>query len=412
MGHILFLCHRIPYPPNKGDKIRSYHWLKALSANHRVHLATFIDDPQDWAYQDTVAGLCESVCIRPLRSLRARVKSLTALARGEPLTLSYYRDTTMQRWVVDTLERQPIDAIFVFSSGMGPYVASARDIRSVIDFVDVDSDKWRQYAAKSGPIMRWIYAREAERLADAEQAMAKRFDESIFVSQAEADFFVDTAPESAARVHAVGNGVDTDYFEYSASYPDPYDGHGPDQIVFTGAMDYGANVDAVCWFVESVLPQVRASRPEAQFTIVGTRPSARVLALADQHGVTVTGAVPDVRPYLAHARVAVAPMQIARGIQNKVLEALAMGRHVVMSPDAAAGLEPLPSGCVDISAQAHEIAAKIVERLELDATAANSESVAYVRKYYAWPARYEQLENLILPSRSNSRNATPRQVAS
>ena len=317
MGDILFLCHRIPYPPNKGDKIRAYHWLRALAAHHRVHLGTFVDDPADWSHREALDGLGAEQCYRPLPGLRAKARSLNGLWRGEALSFGYYRDRAMTRWVRRVLGQHPIDAVFVFSSTMAPYALDAgSDVRRVLDFVDVDSDKWQQYAGSSRLPMRWVYAREAKRLFQGERALAARFDASVFVSEAEADFFRRAAPEVAGRVHALGNGVDADYFDPGLGYGNPYENETGSQLVFTGAMDYGANADAMVWFVEAVLPRIRETRPEARLSIVGTRPTARVRALASHPGVQVTGAVPDVRPYLAHADAAIAPMRIARGIEQ------------------------------------------------------------------------------------------------
>ena len=398
MGDILFLCHRIPYPPNKGDKIRAYHWLRALAAHHRVHLGTFVDDPADWSHREALDGLCAEQCYRPLPGLRAKARSLNGLWRGEALSFGYYRDRAMTRWVRRVLGQHPIDAVFVFSSTMAPYALDAgSDVRRVLDFVDVDSDKWHQYAGSSRLPMRWVYAREAKRLFQGERALAARFDASVFVSEAEADFFRRAAPEVAGRVHALGNGVDADYFDPGLGYDNPYGNETGSQLVFTGAMDYGANADAMVWFVEAVLPRIRETRPEARLSIVGTRPTARVRALASHPGVQVTGAVPDVRPYLAHADAAIAPMRIARGIQNKVLEALAMGRPTVMTEQAAAGLVPAPAQVAPVAGTAAGFASAVVEILghETDRAETAGRARDYVLRHYGWEARFAELRSLV-----------------
>src|SRR5262249_13933678 len=204
---------------------------------------------------------------------------------------------------------------------------------------DLDSDKWSQYSRRMHGPFRWLYRREAEKLFEYERRCAKVFDASFFVSEAEASLFTAKAPEASGRVSVVENGVDTDYFSPQGRYSNPY---AADEaaLVFTGAMDYWANVDAVTWFSREVLPRVRSGFPAACFYIVGTRPARAVRDLARLPGVRVTGAVPDVRPYLAHARVAVAPLRIARGVQNKVLEAMAMARPLVASPQAVDGIRP------------------------------------------------------------------------
>lgn len=341
MKEILFLCHRIPYPPNKGDKIRAYHELRALSEHYRVHLGTFVDDAGDWQHCGALEAYCGETCYRPLPPLQARIRSAAGLVTGDPLSFPYYRDRKLQRWVDRIMQQRPIDAVVVFSSTMATYVQRYDDARRVLDFVDVDSEKWRQYAPTASVPMRWIYAREGHRLLAAERRLASSFDASVFVSEAEARLFKKRAPESADRIMAVPNGVDSTYFDPDRDYPDPYDGGGRRTLVFTGAMDYRANIDAVAWFTYQVLPMIRKVRSDAIFCIVGARPARAVLDLAQLPGVEVTGTVDDVRPYLAHAALAVAPLRIARGLQNKVLEALAMGKRVVMTPEAATGLKPL-----------------------------------------------------------------------
>lgn len=341
MKEVLFLCHRIPYPPNKGDKIRAFHLLRALAATHVVHLGTFVDDDDDWQHRATLNECCGETCYQPLPPLRARIRSGIGLFTGAPLSFPYYRNQKLQRWVDRLLQQRTIQSIVVFSSTMATYVERHGAHRRVLDFVDVDSEKWRQYAPTTSIPMRWLYAREGRRLLAAERKLASSFDASVFVSEAEAELFKQRAPESAARVVAVRNGVDSTYFDPDRGYPDPYDGSGPQTLVFTGAMDYRANIDAVTWFAHEVLPLIRKVRPDTRFCIVGAHPTRAVRDLAQRPGIEVTGTVDDVRPYLAHAALAVAPLRIARGLQNKVLEALAMGKRVVMTPEAATGLKKL-----------------------------------------------------------------------
>lgn len=344
MHRILFLAHRIPYPPNKGDKIRSWHILKALAAAHEVHLGAFVDTPEDWRHVDTLQALCADTKFVGLEPRKAKLKSLRAIPERAPLSLGYYRSPEMADWVAGKLHPLTgIDRIFLFSSPMAQFVLD-RPLpapRMVMDFVDLDSDKWAQYAASRRPPMKWIYAREARTLQTYEKRVAAAANASLFVSAREAAQFQEIAPESAAKVHAVNNGVDHDYFSPDRRYANPYDG-GSVPIVFTGAMDYWANIDAVTWFAREVLPRVREKEPEAHFYIVGGRPAPAVRALAALSGVTVTGNVPDVRPYLAHARVVAAPLRIARGVQNKVLEGMAMARPVVATGPAIDGIDCLP----------------------------------------------------------------------
>ncbi|WP_028484266.1 TIGR03087 family PEP-CTERM/XrtA system glycosyltransferase [Thioalkalivibrio sp. ALE17] len=354
MDDLLYLVHRIPWPPNKGDKIRSHHILRYLAQHYRVHLGTFIDDPADAAYLPELKRICTTVCARPLPRRRAQLRALTGFLSGEPLTVPWYRDRELARWVRTTLTRQPVACAVAFSSAMAQYLPEGGGRTRVVDFVDVDSDKWTQYA----PTRRWpmsaVYRREGRRLLDYERQVAQASDASLFVSPAEADSFRQRAPEAADRVHALNNGVDAAFFAPEAvAGSNPYVA-GARTIVFSGAMDYWPNVDAVVWFADHVLPGLRAEHPGVEFCIVGSRPAPEVAALAARPGVTVTGFVDDVRPWIAHATLAVAPLRIARGVQNKVLEAMALGRPVVASPQALEGLTATPG---------HEVVAADAEPL-------------------------------------------------
>lgn len=338
MEHLLFLSHRIPFPPNKGDKVRSWHWLKHLAQRYRVHLGTFVDDEQDWQHVDKLRHLCGESFFAPLQPSSARLKSLSGLIFGQPLTLPYFRDVALQEWVNLILRTQPIKHILVYSSAMAQYVMPARDRHRIVDFVDVDSDKWRQYARTAPWPLSTIYRREAKCLLRYERRVAAEFNASVFVSKAEAELFRRLAPESADKVCHVDNGVDGDYFSPRWDYPNPY----PDEervLAFTGAMDYRPNIDAVEWFAREVFPSIRDAFPSACFYIVGARPAPKVQKLSELPGVRVTGTVLDIRPFLAHAEIAVAPLRLARGVQNKVLEAMAMAKTVIASPEAAEGIE-------------------------------------------------------------------------
>lgn len=335
MPDLLFLAHRIPYPPDKGDKIRSWHLLRHLAQRWQVHLGAFVDEPDDWRHLPVLRQVCADVQLRPLNPASRKLRSLTGLLSNEPLTLPYYRDAVLARWVRSKLDGG-IDAVVVFSSAMAQYVISATDVRRVMDFVDIDSDKWRQYAPTKAWPLSWLYRREGDRLLAWERGVAASFDAGLFVSEAEAADFRRLAPESAPRISYFNNGVDVAFFDPDLGYDNPFPA-GTQAVVFTGAMDYWPNVDAVAWFAREVLPQFREVHPRAVFYIVGSRPAAEVRALAGD-GVVVTGRVEDVRPYLAHAAAVVAPLRIARGIQNKVLEAMAMGKTVVSSPQALEGI--------------------------------------------------------------------------
>lgn len=338
---LLFLAHRIPYPPNKGDKIRSFNLLKALAKDYRVYLGAFVDDPQDWKYQSELVEYCAEVFLLELNSRRKYV-SLKGLLTGEALSVPYYRQSRMQHWVDQTINKQQLQRVFVYSSAMAQYVQNEeyQQLHRVIDFVDVDSEKWREYSERRIWPMSWLYRRESRELLDYDRKLATRFDASVFVSASEAALFQQLAPESKERISYINNGVDYHYFDPAESHQSPY----PEApiLAFTGAMDYWANVDAVTWFAQQVFPRIQQQLREARFYIVGARPTDAVLKLANKAGIEVTGSVEDIRPYIVCADVIVAPMRIARGVQNKVLEAMAMERPVVVTSAAMEGIEKVP----------------------------------------------------------------------
>ena len=340
VAHILFLVHRLPYPPNKGDKVRSYHLLKHLCAQHQVHLGSFIDDPEDAVHVPALQALCTSVHAVPLNPRTAKLASLRGLLQGQALTLPFYRHAGMAAWVKQTLASQAIDGAVVFSSCMAQYTEAMDPQRVLVDFVDVDSAKWTDYAPEHRWPLSWLYRREGARLLTYERAVAARACHSFFATAKEAALFTAAAPEIAGRVSAINNGVDATFFSPDAGRASPF-ASDETAIVFTGAMDYWPNVDAVTWFAREALPTLRSRHPGLRFHIVGRSPTPAVQALAGE-AVNVTGTVPDVRPYLQHAAVVVAPLRLARGIQNKVLEAMAMGRPVIAARACAEALLARP----------------------------------------------------------------------
>lgn len=399
MKELLFLCHRIPYPPNKGDKIRSFNWLKHLSRSYRVHLGCFVDDPDDLKYLPELGEFCAQLHVVRLDPRWSKIRSLVGLATGQPLTLPYYANRDLAAWVGERLAGGRIDAVLVFSGAMAQFLPARVGIRTrtVCDFVDVDSDKWLQYAGDRRWPMSWIYRREARRLLDYERTVAWRSDAGLFVSEAEAEMFKRLAPEVAERITHVENGVDTDYFRPDESYPSPYPDNPAKRIAFTGAMDYWPNVDAVRWFAEEVLPRVRAQVPDACFSIVGGRPTTEVTKLGAQQGVDVVGAVREIRPYLAHAAVVVAPLRIARGIQNKVLEAMSMAKGVVATPEGFDGIRADPGTHLEVAAGAEAFADAVVGLIADPARAAamGAQARRLTESRYAWQANLERLNNLL-----------------
>jgi sugar transferase (PEP-CTERM/EpsH1 system associated) len=340
---LLFLCHRIPFPPDKGEKIRAWHMLEHLARDWEIELGCLVDDRADLAHLPAMRARFAAVeCHAVTRAGRA-TRTLLRTRPGQPLTLGWFHHPLLAAWVRRGFAARRFDAALVYSSAMAPYAMgdAARGVRRVLDMVDIDSEKWAAYAAAARWPKRQLWAREARTLLAFERAAAAAFDATLFVSRQERDRFVALAPEAAPRAGWVDNGVDLARFDPRGDWPSPFTGPAP-AIVFTGTMDYWPNIDAVCWFARAVLPLLRGRAAAPVFHVVGANPAPTVRALAALPGVVVTGRVPDVRPYLAHAAVAVAPLRIARGIQNKVLEAMAMARPVVASPEAFEGVRAMP----------------------------------------------------------------------
>jgi len=350
MNSILYLVHRLPYPPNKGDKITSFNLLKYLSKRYKVYLGCFIDDTEDWQYSEHVESFCEESCIVDLKPKKAKILSIRGLFTGEPLTIPYYRNKQLHNWVDKIIEQNKIDSVLIFSGAMAQYVSGKLDdnIRSVLDLEDVDSDKWRLYAKDHQWPMSWLYKRESERLLAFEKAMADEFDVTVLVSKEEADFFKELAPDLSKKIVNRVQGVDSEFFSPELSYENPY----PENalvLTFTGAMDYWPNINAAVWFAEKIFPTIKQQFEHVYFYIVGMNPSDEVKKLAEKEAVFVTGGVPDVRPYIAHSTVAVVPLRLARGIQNKVLEAMAMEKPILATSNAMQGIVQ-PTGFIPLVA--------------------------------------------------------------
>ncbi len=337
---ILFLVHRIPYPPNKGDKIRSFHILKHLAKQHQVSLACLVDSKDDLKYIDELKRFCYSIDWEYVDLRTRRFFSLYALFSGKPLSVACFYSQRLQKKVNSRLANNSFDLIFTYSVQMAEYVKNIKKQKRVMDFVDMDSRKWSQYARfQSNPVLSWLYRFEAHRLIKYEINTVREFDLSLFVSPAEA-LPLKQRTRCFDKIHAVHNGVDTEFFAPGEAEKN---GKSSDEriILFTGAMDYYPNIDAVRWFRQEVLPQIKTNIPGVRFYIVGSNPAREVKRLHNGTDVVVTGYVEDIRRYFDKADVFVAPFRIACGIQNKILEALSMGLPVVATSIGAEGLKQI-----------------------------------------------------------------------
>ena len=390
---LLFLSHRIPYPPNKGDKIRSWHLLNHLSKQHDIYLGTFIDDPEDWQYINHLKTVCTDSCFIEIRPLIQRLKSLTGFLTGNPLSVPYYSSKRLQSWVNAVIAEHGIKKVIVFSSAVIQFIdsQSLELEKLIIDFVDVDSDKWQQYADSKQWPMKSIFKREANKLLTFDRDAAKRSSASLFVSESEAALFRSLAPESADKISHYCNGVDTSFFSPNHKLTNPFK-PSDKTLVFTGAMDYWPNIDAVCWFSKEILPSIREKEKNTVFYIVGGKPSNLVMELSKLPGVVVTGRVDDVRPYLQHSLAAVAPMRIARGVQNKVLEAMAMAKPVICTPQA---IEGIATSDVLVAENPEQYSKHILDVLSNQYPIMGTSARKFVQNAFTWESTLPTVSNLL-----------------
>jgi sugar transferase (PEP-CTERM/EpsH1 system associated) len=381
---ILFLSQRVPYPPNRGDKITTWRLVERMGRAHEVRCIAFAHDAADFEAARTLTskGFPTTAFAAP-----PRWRALPLLLTAQPLTLGVFGSRALQA-AVDRAAPE-CDLAYAYSSSMGAFLEPHARLRRVMHFAELDSDKWRQYAATARAPMRWVYAREARRLLDFECRIAHAFDENVFCTPLEQALFQQQIPGPSSLV--LKNGVDL------AAYRPSPDASEPGHIVFVGVMDYHPNVDACTHFVNDVLPLVRAEHPAARFTIVGARPAPAVQRLAEVPGVTVTGFVDDPSDWLRRAALSVAPLRIARGIQNKVLEALAMGLPVVGTTAATQGVAGEP-GRDYLVADGAAATAAAVNRLLSDPAAARAlggRARAFVEAHYDWEAAFQPLDLLL-----------------
>lgn len=397
MPEILFLAHRAPWPPDRGDRIRSWHVFQALTRLAPVHVAALCDSQAD---ADIARAKLASLAASLLLEVRRRSRPaalLQSLVRREPASVTAFGNAGLARHVGGLINHGNITHIVGFSGQMGKYIPPRDRFsgRVVMDFVDVDSAKFDSFAqCATNPLLRRIYAREARMLAAYEVNLAARADASLFVSTAEAALFRDSSGSDSS--HALENGIDAARFDPSGDFA-PLPASADPLLVFTGQMDYHPNIDAVAWFARDVLPLVRQQHSSARFAIVGRAPAREVTALAALPGVTVTGEVADVRPWLAAADVVIAPLLLARGVQNKLLEAMAMARPVVATPAAAEGIDVAHGDHLRLASDPAAFAMAVNALLADPAAATAMGHVARQRMItrYGWDAQLSPLAGLL-----------------
>ncbi|MCK0128253.1 TIGR03087 family PEP-CTERM/XrtA system glycosyltransferase [Erythrobacter sp. F6033] len=407
MGDILFLAHRVPFPPNRGDKIRAHHLLKNLASIGAVHAGCFAESEEDRAGESELETICASHRVVN-RTKPLVLAGAEAVLSGKPVSLTAFHSVKLESWVRETIASRDIATVVIFSGQMGQYVPDDFDGRVIIDLCDVDSAKFEGYANAGERV--WLNAREGRLLAQEEERLCKRADTTILISENEASLFRDRLRSTAdTNIAVLGNGIDSVFFDPAgieansaiSARPGPH-------FVFTGQMDYRPNEQAALWVIDNFLPAIRAVHPSAEFHVVGRNPTAKLLARKDEPGLAVHGEVPDVRPYIAAADCVLAPLLIARGVQNKVLEAMAMAKPVLATPEAATGI-PATDGrdWMVCQADAQAMIARLTQVIG-DQTA-NSEmgrnAREFVLNHHSWDAMLAPLEAMVATNRPEARNA-------
>jgi sugar transferase (PEP-CTERM/EpsH1 system associated) len=389
---ILFLAHRIPYPPNKGEKIRAFQELKFLGERHIVDLLCFADSDAEASHQEALRSFCRHIYVETRSRMSIAVGAARCLLRGEPLSCGFFYSSKFRAKVHDVLATTTYDAIFVFCSSMAQYLPRPVPVPVVMDFVDIDSAKWAQYARRSRPPLSWLFAREARELARYEREWARASSSTVVTTRQEASLL---SSGGISGVEVVGNGVDIPLSKIEAL---------PEEIrvlqpyaLFVGTMDYLPNIDAVVYFAQEILPLIREHRPELKFVVVGRDPARRVRKLTENPGVVVTGTVPAVEPYLAGSTVVVAPFRIAQGIQNKLLEALAAGKPIVSTSGPAAAIGASHGEMLLVADAPQEFASAVVALLDDPKLYCRfTRGVDFVRRNFAWHENLNHLEHLLL----------------
>ena len=399
---VLMLTHRLPYPPDRGDRIRTYNMVKVLSKHFDVGLACTSEDPVWLQHHQLMMSMAKRVAIQPLSGGYSKVRGVCALLTGGAVTPAAFFRQGLADTILQWHEQQPFDAVLTVCTSMIHYANLLENLPShihppegtpkpwhVIDLMDVDSEKWLSYSKETPPPMKWVYGAEAKRLRKIEAGKSHHYDAVTVVSDAEAQAYRDHVNDQQ-RVMGVNNGVDMDYFA-------PMDDPDSQTMVFVGVLNYRPNADGVCWFVEKVMPLLRERVDDAKFMIVGRHPTPRIEQLNNQEGVEVIGSVPDVRPYLEESSAVVAPLLIARGVQNKVLEAMSCGRTVVCSKDAAEGIDATAGEHLVVADSPEDWAdhlAKVMTDPEYRAQIAKA-ARQRIEERYSWEACLQPLVDLL-----------------
>lgn len=388
---VLFLTHRLPYAPNRGDRVRALHLLKAMAAAHaEVDLLSLVHDDEEASHAGDLREIVATTTIARVPRLLNHLRGAALLATSRPLTHVLLDSPEVVPAIHGLIRQNPPDLVFAFCSGMMRFamMPPLAKVPCVLDMVDADSAKWDDLARVKPVPARWIYAREARCLGAFEARAMRHARATLVVNSRERDIL--RRHSADARVDVLENGVDLRAFTPTGPpSPNPV-------VVFCGVMNYAPNETGAIWLAREVWPLVRAARPDARLMIVGALPTASVIALGKDEGVTVTGAVDDVKPYLWDAAVAAAPLWTARGIQNKVLEAVAAGLPCVVVPPVAEGLPPEVTPACPVASDAASFAKTLLELLSMTPAERRGRAGLAKLENLAWERRLQALPELLL----------------
>lgn len=386
---ILFVCHRFPFPPQRGGKIRPFNIIRHLSETHEVTVASIVRSRQEAKAGQGLADHCSKILVEKVSRPMAAGGMLARLPTSVPLSMGYFYAPRLGERIRHELTEQDYDFIMVHCSSVAQYVENVSGIPKLLDFGDMDSQKWMIYGRVRRFPMRLVYAMEGTRLKKAEMQLAKKFDLCTCTTRAEVDTL--DSYDTGAESNWFPNGVDTEYFQPSEV---PYN---PDTICFLGRMDYFPNEESMIGFCRDVLPRIKVKRPDVRLFIVGAHPTPAIRGLEQIAGVTVTGSVEDVRPYVQSCAVNVAPLNVARGTQNKVLESLAMGVPSVVSPDAARGVDMVAGEDALVAGSHREFADAVAGLLSDPAERRRLSEAGRARMLsrHSWQASMEKLDRII-----------------
>lgn len=386
---ILFLCHRFPYPPTFGSKVRAFNVIRHLAREHEVTVLSLARSAQEEAEAAGIAPHCHEHRVFRVHNAAQAAKIAATLPSHVSASEAFFHSSALHREVQRQLARHSFDLVFAHCSAVGRYVEHIGDLPKLMDFCDVDSRKWAEYVSHKPWPLALGYRWEAWRMAAVERRLAGRFDQVTVATQGEADALA--AMGVRGQVDWFPNGVDVEYFHPTG---EPYDA---DLITFVGRMDYFPNEQCMVAFCDEVWPRLRRARPTLRLQIVGAEPTARVQSLAGIDGVTVTGSVPDVRPYLRRSALSITPLRIALGTQNKILESMAMEVPVISSRIAAKGVDAVPGQHLleadtpeELTQAILRIAGNPTERLRL-----GEAGRARVLEHHAWPSAMKRLDGII-----------------